>query len=341
MSLTVVVGGQYGGEGKGLISAALCYLDRPVMVVKTGGPNCSHTFGFRGRESRLRMLPCGVAINHTTVIYPPGVLIHVDTLYDEIRSTGYTGRIVVDPKAGLVETLHIKRQAADDFYSSAGSTLTGTGAASADRALRRLRLARDEPRLYEFLGDSLDIMLCELNTSKGILIEGSQAYGLSNYHGDYPFTTSRDTTVGAFLSQVGLGPFFIGDIVLVLKAFPTRNSQGDGPLSNEINPDLLRNLGATFLESGGGSYGGSDKIRRVGMFDFERARRAVVANTPTILAITGMDKLSLALALPAVRQHYGSLDNFRTRLQAELGVRIGLESWGGEIEKVRDLRAGA
>src|SRR5258707_731924 len=137
MPLAAVVGGQFGGEGKGAITAYLVVQDKVEILIKTGGPNSAHTFGKNGQIMRVRMVPCGANFGPSTIVYPAGCLIHLETLFFEIRELNYTGQILIDPRAGIVENSHIEEQRQDSFYHHAGSTLTGTGAATAARSRRR------------------------------------------------------------------------------------------------------------------------------------------------------------------------------------------------------------
>jgi len=201
MPLAAVVGGQFGGEGKGAITAYLVVQDKVEILIKTGGPNSAHTFGKNGQIMRVRMVPCGANFGPSTIVYPAGCLIHLETLFFEIRELNYTGQILIDPRAGIVENSHIEEQRQDSFYHHAGSTLTGTGAATAARSRRRLRLAKDEPMLASFVGDTMLFLVNALEAGKTVLIEGSQSFGLSNYHGDYPYTTSGSTGNGVALDE--------------------------------------------------------------------------------------------------------------------------------------------
>lgn len=52
MGVTIVIGGQYGGEGKGKITSHLALKDNIDYVVRCGGPNSGHTVDFRGKRYR-------------------------------------------------------------------------------------------------------------------------------------------------------------------------------------------------------------------------------------------------------------------------------------------------
>jgi len=59
MPVTVVVGGQYGSEGKGKIVAYLAKKDDVAAVVRCGGPNAGHSFVWQGATYSLRQVPRG------------------------------------------------------------------------------------------------------------------------------------------------------------------------------------------------------------------------------------------------------------------------------------------
>jgi adenylosuccinate synthase len=79
--------------------------------------------------------------------------------------------------------------------------------------------------------------------------------------------------------------------------------------------------------------------RRVGLFDYDIAQQAVRANGPQFIALTGLDNLQRSLNIEEIRNHYGSIDDFKSKLESTLKVPIGIESWGPSIENVVDKRA--
>ncbi len=338
MPLTVVVGGQFGGEGKGAVAAYLTKKTRAAVLVKTGGPNASHTFGVGGRLFRLRMVPSGAKLGPRQICFPAGSLIHPPTLFSELGLVGFTGRVCIDPHAGIVTADHAAQEKVDPRYAHTGSTYTGTSVALALRAQRRLTLAKDEESLAPFLTDVAELLHDQHRAGEEIIVEGAQAFGLSNFHGHYPFVTGRDTTAAAALSEVGLGSKYLDAVVLVLKAFPTRNRIGAGPLPNELTDAGLVNRPA-LVEYGGGDFAGGDQQRRVGLFDFAQAARATRANSPSSIALTGMDRLRDLIDHPVIREHYGSLASFSQRVGSTLGVPVGIEGWGPYLEDIVDHTA--
>ena len=229
--ITIVVGAQFGGEGKGKIAAYLAYRDRPNVACRCGGPNSSHTVVWKGKQYRLRMLPTAAVINPKIDVYfGAGTFVHPPTLFSEMAEIKFQGRLVIDPRAGVITEDIIRAQRRDPRYSTIGSTLTGTGYASALRCLRSLKLAKDSPEISQSSVQLSDVSFAVSDVLKNrgsVLVEGHQGFGLSNYHGDYPYTSSRDSTASSMLAEIGLGPRQDNmRIVLATKIFPTRITLG-------------------------------------------------------------------------------------------------------------------
>jgi adenylosuccinate synthase len=335
MPLIIVIGSQFGGEGKGLICAAITNHLQAQVVVKCGGPNSTHSASYKGQVVRLRMFPAASICQNETIVFPAGSLINPELLFSEWQEIKYQGRVVIDPHAGIIEQHHWSTQQSDSFYRAHGSTMTGTGAASADRARRRLRLAKDEPKLKSYLAVANEFIDARIKSGQTVLVEGCQAFGLSNYHGEYPYVTSRCTTVGALLAQLGLGPKYVTKIVLVMKLFPTRNEGGKGKLPHELSADIIEQFKAQLLENGGGTYGQIGPPRRVALFNPEIVRKACLANTPDVLAVTGLDKLAALVGYEPFRSHYKSIDSFLFSMSKDLQLAPAIQSWGPRIEDVR------
>jgi len=331
--ITIVVGAQYGGEGKGKVTAYLSSLKKFDYICRCGGPNSSHTIVNRKSRYRFRMLPTSVSepkSRKATILFGAGALIHIPTLFQEMSDWHVDPlQVRIDPLAGIISEDCIASQRADTRYTQIGSTLTGTGYATAQRALRKLRLARDEDALKTMLTDTRETLYRAANNGRNVLVEGHQGAQLSNYHGDYPFTSSRDSTAAAMISELGLGLKWKYDVVLVFKAFQTRNHAGT--LRNELSPRDAEILGIS--ETGGGSWGIPDKTRRVGLFDPEVLSIAVKLNTPQRLALTGSDYLFPSMrAQKSEREECPDLTRFITSVEEQVRVPISIVSTGPRTE---------
>src|SRR5215469_8801112 len=105
MSLWVVVGGQYGSEGKGKVSAFITKEEDIDICVRCGGPNSGHSLtDDEGRAVVVRQLPTGFVNPRTRLLIPAGALIDLVVLRHEIESLGILpDRIGVDRKSFIIE----------------------------------------------------------------------------------------------------------------------------------------------------------------------------------------------------------------------------------------------
>ncbi|MET1101092.1 MAG: adenylosuccinate synthetase [Pyrodictiaceae archaeon] len=286
MSLTVVVGGFFGDEGKGKVVSFLSLKEKPAYVVRTGATNAGHTVVYKGRRWKLRAVPSGFVEPSARLLIARGALIDLDVFLREVEETNTLGRIWMDYRTGVITREHVERERRNSHLSSKiGSTLTGVGEAMSDRVLRRLKLAESYNVLHErgLLADTQSMLLEALEAGKSVLVEASQGYWLSLYHGTYPYVTSRDTSASAALSEIGLGPRHASRIIVVFKSYVTR--VGGGPLPGEISFEEAVKRGWVEYATVTG------RPRRVAPFNYELARRAVKANSATEAAITKLDKL--------------------------------------------------
>ncbi|MGC8994354.1 MAG: adenylosuccinate synthetase [Pyrobaculum sp.] len=279
--LYVVVDGFFGDTGKGKVVAYLAAVDKPALCVRTGAPNAGHTVAWRGETVVLRTLPTCFVNPGSKLAVAPGALIKIDVFLSEVEKFG-RGRSYVDFNTGVIEEAHVERERADEFLmKTVGSTGQGVGAAMVDRVLRRLRLAKEFEALKPYLADVPAMIHQERD--RGVVIEGTQGTFLSLYHGTYPYVTSRDVTASGVLSEAGVGPKAVDHVVLVFKAYVTR--VGNGPLPGELPPEEAERRG--WAERGAVT----GRPRRAAPFNMELAKRAVLLNTPTQIAITKIDIL--------------------------------------------------
>lgn len=295
MPLTVVVGGQYGPEGKGKVTSYLALRDNVDIVVRCGGPNSGHTVEIGGQRYELRLLPCGFINPNTRLLLAAGSLIDVEILLTEIKVAGVDlRRVGVDRNAGIISGNYGEEEARLLLRDRLGSTLSGTGIAVANRALRRpdFQLAKDIPELKPYVTDVSAEVNVALDKGGKVIIEGTQGFGLSVYHSPhYPYATSRDTTASGFLSEVGASPRLVTDIIMAVPAYPIRVAGNSGPLPNETAWEEVRRRSGCPHEVIERTTT-TTKVRRVALFDLEIVERAAHANRPTQVFLHGADYLS-------------------------------------------------
>lgn len=146
MPVTVVVGGQFGSEGKGKIAAVITQREDIDICIRCGGPNSGHSFvAADGTTKLVRQVPTGFVNPRTRLLIPAGGLIDLNVFAAEIRALGLDARRVgIDRNAMIVEESDRETEAQLGLRERLSSTLCGVGAAVARRALRGadVRLAR-------------------------------------------------------------------------------------------------------------------------------------------------------------------------------------------------------
>ncbi|MDA7941395.1 MAG: adenylosuccinate synthetase [Nitrosopumilus sp.] len=330
MSVTVVVGGFYGDEGKGKIISYMARRDSPEIAVRGGaGPNAGHTIRDAGRTYKVRMLPCGFLNPGCRVMVGPGVQVDPGVLLSEVDEFGARGRAFVDRMCGIITPDHRSRDSG--LVSRIGSTGSGTGPANADRAMRVQGLARDCAPLD---GMALDVpaeISSAMRSGGGVLVEGTQGTFLSLWHGTYPHCTSKDVTASAICADVGIGPTAVDDVLVVFKSYVTR--VGDGDLEGELD-------GAESERRGWSERGTvTGRQRRAAPFDYALARRAVMLNGATQASLTKMDVLYPACAgATSYADLPGEARAFVERAESELGVPVTLIGTGPCVDDVVDRR---
>lgn len=331
MGLVIICGGFFGDEGKGKIAGYLALRDKPEIAVRTGSVNAGHTAVYNNKRFKFRLLPVAALNNYSRLLLPAGCLIRLDVLFKELELTNSKDRLGIDRQAGVIESRHVEMEKRDAIMKGIGSTMQGVGAAMADRVMRRLRIARDVSELKPFITDVAIEVNEALNKGLNVMIEGTQGLFLSLYHGTYPFVTSRDTSASAILSEVGVGPKKVDEIILVLKSYVTR--VGSGPLPDELSEEEANRRGLVEIATVTG------RRRRIALFNIELAKRAVMINSATQVAIT---KLDILFREATGKKHWSDLPlearKWIEDLEDELGVPITLIGTGEDVYDTIDLR---
>ena len=162
MKSIVVVGAQWGDEGKGKIvdyvAASFDYVARYA-----GGHNAGHTVIFDGRRFVLQLIPCGILRPGRQAVIGSGVVVDPAALIaelDAIEQAGIevSGRLHISNRAHLILPLHRQMEKAAETARGAariGTTSRGIGPAYEDKMARyglRVCDLMDEPRFREKLG---------------------------------------------------------------------------------------------------------------------------------------------------------------------------------------------
>lgn len=299
MPVSVVIGGQFGSEGKGKTALEIVRRDATVAAaIRVGGTNSGHTaVAGSGRRYALRQLPAAAVDRSIKIILPPGSYIDLEIFRNEVQLLEMgPDEIAISPMARIITNQHKIWERDAELGPSIGSTQSGTGAAvmaMTARGTAKFPLAsvqaEEVPDLQEYLVDTGAEARRLLDTGHRVVVEGTQGFGLSLLQGGFwPKATSRDTTAAAFLAEAGLSPLDVDDVTLVIRCHPIRVAGDSGPLPGQTSweqiaadagiADDIRELTTV-----------TKRLRRVGRFDSEIVRRAIQANQPTRVVLNHLD----------------------------------------------------
>lgn len=303
--MCVLVGGQYGSEGKGAIARHVA--DRYQVHVRVGSPNAGHTFWWAGEKHVMQSIPCGWVNPEARIVIGRGALLNHTMLMREIvHIMGYysdfLNRLYIDAKAGVLdERFHEQEGGVDgEMHRRIGSTGEGVGPAR----IARLERDPDRFRLFEDVAEEWGLSRCCVEDTprliaqwqdegEDVLLEGTQGSALSLLHSHWPYCTTIDTNAAGILSEVGVAPSRCTDVLMVCRTFPIRVAGNSGPMENEISSweEISRRVGRPVQER----TTVTKKVRRVAEWDDALFERSRLLNAPTSIALTFCDYVDPAV----------------------------------------------
>jgi adenylosuccinate synthase len=299
-SVDVIVGGQYGSEGKGHVCAHLA--SGYDVLVRVGGPNAGHRVAYPPYD--YIQLPSGTQSNvKAKILIGPGATIRPSQMMKEIRECGLEGgsRLVIDERAMIIEDNDAEIEAGP--LESIGSTKQGVGVATARKILNRgdepifgskVRLAQHHLDLKPYVGSTARHLEDAYAAGLKIMLEGTQGTGLSIHHGSYPHVTSRETTAAGCLADAGISPRRVRKIVMLTRTYPIRVGGASGPIGIEINAQTIADRSGLPVSQIEKTEVGtvSGKKRRMAEFDWEQLRRSASLNGATDIALSFSDYIT-------------------------------------------------
>ncbi|MBR1405084.1 MAG: adenylosuccinate synthase [Treponema sp.] len=308
----VVIGAQWGDEGKGKIVDYLAE-DAKYVVRYAGGPNAGHTIVVDGKQFALHQVPSGILYPNKKVFLGAGMVIDPEALFNELQmlkdnGINWEGRVFISDRAHII--LPGYRQMDKDRDASRkrpiGTTGRGIGIAYSEKAHRDgLRLADlDWPeKMAEFEGENLEYLnkykdkLIEMRVdltakmfeyrAENILFEGAQGAMLDIDSGTYPYVSSGASCSAGAATGCGIGPKDLDKILGVFKAYQTR--VGNGPMPTEFNNESEGEL-CEYVRKTGREYGvTTGRARRCGYLDLVALRYACITNSIDSLVLTHLD----------------------------------------------------
>ena len=310
----VVIGAQWGDEGKGKIVDYLAE-DAQYVVRYAGGPNAGHTIVVDGKQYALHQVPSGILYSDKSVFLGSGMVIDAEAFFNELQmlkdnGINWEGRVFISDRAHLILPRYRQMDKDRDAQRKRpiGTTGRGMGIAYSEKAHRDgVRLADLDwaEKMAEFDGEdkayldkyrdqlismrvNMAAKMHEFKKAKAnILFEGAQGAMLDLDSGTYPYVSSGASCAAGASLGTGIGPHDLDKIVGVFKAYETR--VGNGPMPSEFNNESEGEL-CQYVRDTGREYGvTTGRARRCGYLDLVALRYACQVNSLDGLVLTHLD----------------------------------------------------
>lgn len=142
MSSVVVVGTQWGDEGKGKITDFLSQ-NAEVIARYQGGNNAGHTIKFNGETYKLHLIPSGIFYQDKICVIGNGMVVDPKALVEELNGLHkrgiQTNNLRISNRAHVILPYHLKLDEVEEERKGAnkiGTTKKGIGPAYMDKAAR-------------------------------------------------------------------------------------------------------------------------------------------------------------------------------------------------------------
>jgi len=330
MSAVVLVGSQWGDEGKGKITDFLA--EKADCVVRyQGGSNAGHTVEVASEKFMLHLIPSGILYPKTTCIVGNGVVVDMGEVLKELKGLQERGidtsNLRISSRAQVVMPYHKEIDAIEDQCKKIGTTKRGIGPAYEDKISRagfricdlfdpgfKERFAQEMDRKNLFLQKIYDAPGFDIEVVFAELME--QAAQLKKYVADTSLLVNQAIKEGKKVLFEGAQGTLLdidhGTYPYVTSSYPTSGGacigSGVGPTSiNRVIgvvkayttrvgegpfPTELNDENGELLRSRGAEFGTTTgRARRCGWLDAVILRYAARINGLTDLAITKLDVL--------------------------------------------------
>lgn len=198
----IVIGLQYGDEGKGKIVHALAK-NKDVYeycIRFNGGANAGHTIYHNGVKIVTHQVPSGILFGIPCII-GDNCYVDLDKLLAELNMLQYNGitthnMVYLSTKAHIITTEHLREDGAESVI---GTTKSGIGPCARAKYGRTGMRVGNASMVKSLMHAGIKIvepakLFMKYYLQNGrhprVLVEGAQAYGLDITHGDYPYVTS-------------------------------------------------------------------------------------------------------------------------------------------------------
>ena len=361
----VVIGAQWGDEGKGKIVDFLA--DESDIIVRfSGGANAGHTIVIGEDTYKLHLIPSGIIYPDKIAVLGTGMVIDPEALFTELnmltdKGIKWEGRIKISDRAHIVlpEYKEIDKKMDSTRRKPIGTTGRGIGITYSQKALRngvRIgdlydpdvwgRLTKDEQNFLTPFKEKMEGMAIDIasfmaeNKAKRVLFEGAQGILLDLDSGTYPFVSSGYSCAAGASIGGGIGPRDINRVLGVFKAYSTR--VGNGPFPSEFDRDVDSEL-EDFVRETGREYGvTTGRPRRCGFLDLVALKYACRTNSIDSLVLTHIDvydsleSIKICTAYEIDGKEVTDLPSSITKLENAKPVLKTFKGWKTNLSEMKD-----
>lgn len=289
--VTLILDLQFGSTGKGKVAGRIAEDTAPDVVINANMPNAGHTYiNSEGRTWIHKVLPNGIVSPGLKYVgLGPGSVFSIDQLRAEMENSAdflLHAKLVIHEAAVVLTEAH---KTAEAGFDRIGSTKQGSAEAVIEKMRRdpsSVVIAKDALKGTEFEHCVITNAgwLQMLYDARDVLAEGAQGYSLGINAGFWPYCTSRDCTTTRLMSEMGIPPFMIKNIIGVARTYPIRvggTSGGCYSDQREINwEDIGKTPELTTV---------TKKQRRIFTYSSAQMREAIMACHPTGIVLNFAD----------------------------------------------------
>ncbi len=362
---SVVIGAQWGDEGKGKIVDYLSE-EADLVVRFSGGANAGHTIVTDGITYKLHLIPSGIVYPKTKVVLGSGMVIDPDSLFKELKTItdqgiSWEGRVFISDRAHIVMPSYkqIDIDLEKERRFPIGTTGRGIGVTYSQKAQREgIRvcdlgdsnflkyLTKEEMDFLSPFIDRMKGMMIDLASfmdnysNKKVLFEGAQGILLDLDIGTYPFVSSGYAAAAGASLGGGVGPGSIDTVFGVFKAYSTR--VGNGPFPSEFLKERDGEL-EEYIRDLGREYGvTTGRPRRCGYLDLVALKYACRTNSIDHLVLTHIDvydeidEIKVCVAYEVDGKEIINFPSSRDMLAKATPILKSFKGWKENISEVKN-----
>ncbi len=360
----VVIGAQWGDEGKGKIVDYLSE-EADLVVRFSGGANAGHTIVTNDKTYKLHLIPSGIVYSDTLVVLGTGMVIDPESLFNELETISGQGlswenRVFISDRAHIVMPSYKKKdiELEKGRRSPIGTTGRGIGVTYSQKAQREgiricdladekflSTLTSDEKQFLDPYIEKLKNMMIDMASfmdeyrDKKVLFEGAQGILLDLDIGTYPFVSSGYAAAAGAALGGGVGPGSIDKVFGVFKAYSTR--VGNGPFPSEFLKERDGGL-EQYIRDLGREYGvTTGRPRRCGYLDLVALKYACRTNSIDHLVLTHIDvydeieEIKVCVAYEVDGKEITNFPSSRDLLARAKPVLKSFKGWNENISNVK------